>query len=510
MNIKAFEVRGYFGLYREAKEMSPDVALRELVQNAVEAGARTVEIRLTQSGITIVDDGCGMSAADLKQNFSRFHESGKKIGDQANYGIGAKMAFLALGGVSMTITSRKGNKEPVRIELGRAAAGPEETDGFVHGPVEDADGNIIRPGDLNPRWKTEVFIRYTGFEAEQVLKALNGRFESVRAGITVHYPSGSGRGSRQIRGYISAMERASTRVHRHELRSCVLIWGQRGSSDEHTSVLEDEWGGMPLAFSHRGEIYSTRGGEKAAKWLDGAGIPVGHKQLFVLIQPRGRNLRWNNSRTNVLGVEYEEIQLEIAKAVESGELAELAAFMEWFEAAHTRAQESFQAAILNGLAHLPEIFGILPPPGKSTKPQGEPDETEGDEEESERGDRSPSSRTSSSRQRRKPRGLPTPQLADEEATGGCAVVYSAHRNALFVWPEHPLFKTHLDRAPTRKVREQLKALLCLEIVAGYARVKNNFEDVGQAELDIIAMTCGNFMLASQKGLKARLIDYLGL
>ena len=508
--IKPFEVRGYFGNYRDARQMPPEVAFRELVKNAIEAGARTIEIRLTQQGFAVLDDGCGMTAAELTRNFSRFHESGKRLGDQANFGIGAKMAFLALGGVSMTVTSRKANKEPFCIELGRSRAPDhDETDGWIHGPVQDENGNLIRPGTLNPRWKTEVSIRCSGFEPERVLKALNGRFESIDINISVHYSTSTGRTSQVVRGFMSSMERASRSIHRHELASCILIWGQKGSGEDQNRILDEEWDGPTLSFSHQGEVYSSKTGERAAKWLDGAGISIGASQLFVLIIPRGQNLRWNNNRTQVVGVEMEEIQTEIAQAIEAGTLSELNSFLEWFEAANTSARETMQTRIQNGLARLADVFGISPPRGEGT-PKTPDDRGESDTDERRRRESNSTPGATRSRSPRKPRGYPEPQTATAEVTGGNAVVYSAHRHVLYVWTDHPHFKPYLDLARTRPVKEQLQLLLLFEIVAGYSTLRNNIGEVGQDELDVIAQSCFVFKCAARNGVKARPIDLFGV
>ena len=62
----------------------PASALKELVENAIDAGARRIAIELSAGGldyISVADDGCGMDAADLRLAVERHATSKLPDGD---------------------------------------------------------------------------------------------------------------------------------------------------------------------------------------------------------------------------------------------------------------------------------------------------------------------------------------------------------------------------------------------------------------------------------------------
>ena len=111
----------------------PAAAVKELVENAIDAGAARIEVILRDGGksfIAVSDDGCGMTAAELKLAVLRHATSKLDDGDLthiATLGFRGE-ALPSIGAVSrMTLISRpQGAAEAarVRVEAGRIE-GPE-------------------------------------------------------------------------------------------------------------------------------------------------------------------------------------------------------------------------------------------------------------------------------------------------------------------------------------------------------------------------------------------------
>src|SRR6185369_11404220 len=114
----------------------PGSVVKELVENALDAGARQIEVRLAGGGvdaITVVDDGAGMHPDDALLAFAR-HATSKltRIDELAGVGTlgfrGEALPSIAAAGRVRLITRRHADAVGIAIDAdarGARAAGPE-------------------------------------------------------------------------------------------------------------------------------------------------------------------------------------------------------------------------------------------------------------------------------------------------------------------------------------------------------------------------------------------------
>ena len=125
----------------------PSSAVKELVENAIDAGARRIEVRLRDGGraeLAVTDDGCGMSPEDLVLAVER-HATSKlpdaRLDRIRSLGFRGE-ALPSIGAVSrLSITSRAADGDAwcLRVE-GGAIAAPE--------PAAHPPGTTVRVRDL--------------------------------------------------------------------------------------------------------------------------------------------------------------------------------------------------------------------------------------------------------------------------------------------------------------------------------------------------------------------------
>ena len=108
----------------------PASAVKELIENAIDAGARRIEVDVAQGGKTLIrvrDDGCGMAPGDLPLALSRHATSkidGSDLLDIHTFGFRGE-ALPSLGAVGrLSITSRAAGDEGAKIEVTGGVVSP--------------------------------------------------------------------------------------------------------------------------------------------------------------------------------------------------------------------------------------------------------------------------------------------------------------------------------------------------------------------------------------------------
>ena len=119
----------------------PASAVKELVENALDAGARRIEVGFADGGKTLIrvtDDGCGMTAADLPLALSRHATSKIDGSDLLNihtFGFRGE-ALPSLGAVGrLTVTSRAAGYDAAQIAVAGGREAPVRPAALNRGTV---------------------------------------------------------------------------------------------------------------------------------------------------------------------------------------------------------------------------------------------------------------------------------------------------------------------------------------------------------------------------------------
>ncbi|MCB6179474.1 DNA mismatch repair endonuclease MutL [Rhodobacter sp. Har01] len=121
----------------------PASAVKELVENALDAGASRIAIDYTDGGKTLIrvtDDGCGMTAADLPLALSRHATSkidGSDLLDIRSFGFRGE-ALPSLGAVGrLTLTSRAAGHDAAQITCDGSRLSATKPAALTRGTVVD-------------------------------------------------------------------------------------------------------------------------------------------------------------------------------------------------------------------------------------------------------------------------------------------------------------------------------------------------------------------------------------
>ena len=129
----------------------PASAVKELVENALDAGATRIDIAIAGGGkrlIRVTDDGCGMTAEDLPLALARHATSkidGSDLLDIRSFGFRGE-ALPSLGAVGrLTITSRAAGHEAARIAVAGGRTEPVRPAAANRGTVVELRALFFAP-----------------------------------------------------------------------------------------------------------------------------------------------------------------------------------------------------------------------------------------------------------------------------------------------------------------------------------------------------------------------------
>ncbi|RYH09653.1 DNA mismatch repair endonuclease MutL [Tropicimonas sp. IMCC6043] len=174
----------------------PASAVKELVENALDAGARRVEVVVAEGGkrlIRVTDDGCGIAPADLPLALARHATSkidGSDLLDIRSFGFRGE-ALASLGAVGrLSVTSRaEGAAEAARIAVTGGSLGAVMPAALSRGTVvELRDLFFATPARLKFLRSDRAETQAIGDVVKRLAMAVPG------VGITLRDVSGGGEG----------------------------------------------------------------------------------------------------------------------------------------------------------------------------------------------------------------------------------------------------------------------------------------------------------------------------
>ncbi|HJP20489.1 MAG TPA: DNA mismatch repair endonuclease MutL [Alphaproteobacteria bacterium] len=254
----------------------PAAALKELVENAIDAGARHIDVSLQGGGrvaLVVNDDGCGMSAAELELAVER-HATSKLPDDDlehiATLGFRGE-ALPSIAAVSrLTITSRaRGEAEAWSLAVnGGAVAAPQPAAQSIGTRVEVRDLFYATPARLK-------FLKSERTELNHAVDAVK-RLAMAEPGIAFSFVDGT----RQVLRYAAPPLTASLDDLEARLERLGQVLG-RNFQDNAVAVTAERQG---LRLSGFAGLPTLSRGNAQAQYLFVNGRPVRDRLLLGAVR----------------------------------------------------------------------------------------------------------------------------------------------------------------------------------------------------------------------------------
>jgi DNA mismatch repair protein MutL len=357
----------------------PASVVKELVENALDAGARHVEVRLAGGGvdgITVVDDGCGMTADDAVLAFAR-HATSKltAIDDLARVGT------LGFRGEALPSVAAAGRVRVVTRRAEDAVAAAVQAD--VHGaraagPAPGAPGTTVAVTDLFAATPARrKFLRAPATEVGHVAETLT-RLAIAHPAVgfrllvdgrehAAHPPV---RDVRQRLGQVLGTARAEAFVETTATHGAVEVTGLLGPPRDSVASARQLWTYVGFRGVGAGAVRWVRDRILTHAVLDGYESLVVKGRypaavLFVRVAPGEMDVNVHPAKLEVRFRQSSAVHQAVAAAVRTRLRAALAprSIAVVSEAAAVVAEASSRYAAGSGAEPAPEGVPALPLPG---------------------------------------------------------------------------------------------------------------------------------------------------
>lgn len=304
---------GNFGflLDRLGMDCGPLQFLRELTQNAIEAGATEIAWDRDEHGkLCITDNGHGMTGPEMVRYINALSASGRDQFMQGNFGVGAKIAAATRNHAGLVYRSWKGGKGAIvwlwrdpktgTYGLKQLDKGADE---FGHWgeldekPPKGGHGTRISLLGMEPKDDTMKAPPEATSASTWIPRYLNTRYFVLPKGVTLKARQAHDlmRTVTGQRPYLDAHKEASGSV---ELNGAVAHWWilkDEKAMNQNSGFVESTGHAAAL---WKNELYDYAVGRAGYARLQQFGIVFGYRQVVLYLEPRGK-VETNTARTHL-------------------------------------------------------------------------------------------------------------------------------------------------------------------------------------------------------------------
>lgn len=320
-----------FMLERFGSDCLPQQEIRELVENSIQAIlARKANEPESFSGqiqvcmdpnsidefgvakVAFIDNGEGMSKDDLGNYLLGLYQTGRSLGSDENFGIGAKISTLQTNPAGVLYRSWQ-NGVGFEAILGKR---PDGRYGFLK-PVEKIDNSLMpdlikesnQTGtivtllgyDLNKTDTLESPIDFAGKKANWLAWVLNHRYYDFPAGITINTSTTKSKKPKnwvEVKGVKDFINRYSKASGSIDLGDLIIDWAllKHNRTYKNEKNIYDSGAKIGAVYGNELFDYSTSGAMHRIQ--QNCGIPFGANEIALFFRPKEASM--NQTRSALL------------------------------------------------------------------------------------------------------------------------------------------------------------------------------------------------------------------